>query len=125
MAWCFADAGLQSDSLAMFPQPRGAGSQVLTMLRLGGDTGETEVLEEFVQKTRLMLFQKINHGLHRGLCNKLLPESKAKSETTDGTDCADVRECFLSFESWSASICVGGFLQLETGFIRAIRVIRG
>jgi hypothetical protein len=45
-----AQTGFEANLLAMSHQPFGAGLEVWSMLRLGGDAGKTNVLAEFVDK---------------------------------------------------------------------------
>jgi hypothetical protein len=51
-----ADAGVEADLPAMFGQPAGAGLQILFLLWLGGDAGETEKIAQFGDETGLVAF---------------------------------------------------------------------
>jgi hypothetical protein len=73
-----AKAGVQADLAAMVEHPFCARLQIVAMLRLGGNTGESHVLAQFTYEPFLVLFQVINDRLHgrylagRGWRNKLV-----------------------------------------------------
>jgi hypothetical protein len=50
--------------LATFYDPIRARLHVVTMLGLRGDAGEANVVAQFIDEPRFVLFQKINDGLH-------------------------------------------------------------
>ena len=66
MAFGGAEFGLQAGLLATLHNPLGAGLHVAAVLGLGGDAGEADVIAEFVDVARFVLFQEINDDLHGG-----------------------------------------------------------
>src|SRR5207245_2071541 len=64
MAGGGAKAGAQSDFIAMAQEPVGAGGHVLAMLRLGGDAGEADIINQFPDETGLIVAQVTNYFVH-------------------------------------------------------------
>src|ERR1035441_6742430 len=69
---------LQTNPLAVLHDPLRAGPQILAVLRLGGNAGESHILAELSNGARLVLFQVIKDSLHPGLCNRERSKSKGK-----------------------------------------------
>src|ERR1035441_6973685 len=61
---------LQADSLTVLHHPLRTVPQILAVLRLGGNAGESHILAELSNGARLVLFQVINDSLHRGFCSR-------------------------------------------------------
>jgi len=61
-----ADFCFQPDLAAMFHEPFGAGEQILFVLRLRGDAGETEQFTQLGHEAGLVVFQIIKDDLHGG-----------------------------------------------------------
>ena len=59
-----ADTGVETNLAAMIGEPGGAGLQILSMLRLGGDTGEAEEFAQLGHEAGLVAFQIIEYQLH-------------------------------------------------------------
>jgi hypothetical protein len=55
---------VKADLLAMRHEPFRAGEQILFVLRLGGDAGKAQVIAKLGEEPVLMLFQKMQNGLH-------------------------------------------------------------
>jgi len=54
----------QADFVAMAQEPGGARSHVLAMLRLGGDAGEADILNQLPDETGLIIPQITNYFFH-------------------------------------------------------------
>ncbi len=64
MAGGGAKAGAQADCVAMAQEPLGAGSHVGAVLRLGGDAGKADVINQFPDETGLIFPQVTNYFVH-------------------------------------------------------------
>src|SRR6185369_12438593 len=62
-----AEARIEADILGVVDDPFGAGLEVGTMLRLGGNAGEPDIIAELVDEARLIGPQVVGDALHREL----------------------------------------------------------
>ena len=60
-----AQPSFKTDILAVFHYPLGARVQILAMLRLGRNAGESDILTEFIDEAGLVPLEVVDNGLHR------------------------------------------------------------